>query len=556
MNHFAESIWVNGRIRTMLDDRPWASSLAVSDGRILGLGIDGSDLADLRGPNTEIFDLEGKFVMPGLIDSHVHALWGAVRDLFECFVGYQATLDEISDMLLARAVNAPKDQWLIGGPWRQEHLAQLSDELQETPCQFLDRLVPEHPVLFSDVTKHSGWANSAALRLAGIGPDTPDPPLGTIVRDHQGNPTGLLHESAMGLVRILNPLTDQDRKRAIQYMVNNFHSYGITAFKEPMAFEKELDAYSRADKSNRLKLHVFSHIARSSPVSNDILQIEDVLRLQQQYRTERHHPDGCKLFLDGVAPSRTAAFIDPYIPCCCVNYDPAKHDPEALLRITPKALEKQITEMDEAGLTVKMHAVGDRAVQAALDGISATRVTNGHSGIRHEVAHTTFVRKADMPRFRELDAIAEVSPKLWFPNPVTSVQIDVLGQERVHRCHPIKTLLDAGAEITYGSDWPAAAPDANPWIGLAGMLTRRHPHGTYDGSVGPDQKISLDEALPLFTSNGARALRLENDIGTLAKGKSADFIVLDRNLYEISQDEIASTQVLQTVFEGETVHKI
>ncbi len=346
--------------------------------------------------------------MPGLIDSHVHSLWGAVRDLFECFVGYQATLDEIRDMLLAKVVNSPKDMWLIGGPWRQEHLTQLRDDLQETPRQFLDRLVPEHPVLFSDVTKHSGWANSAALRLAKIGLDTPDPPLGTIVRDHHGNPNGLLHESAMGLVRVLNPLTDQDRKRAVQYMVDNFHSYGITAFKEPMAFEKELDAYSRADKDNALKLHAFSHIARSSPMSNDILQLEEVLRLRRDYRTKHHHPDGCKLFLDGVAPSRTAAFLDPYVPCCDVNYDPAKHDPEALLRISPKELEKQIAEMDQAGLTVKMHAVGDRAVQAALDGIAVTRETNGHSGIRHEVAHTTFVQKSDMPRFRELDAIAEV----------------------------------------------------------------------------------------------------------------------------------------------------
>jgi hypothetical protein len=248
--------------------------------------------------------------------------------------------------------------------------------------------------------------------------------------------------------------------------------------------------------------------------------------------------------------------LDPYVPCCDVNYDPAKHDPEALLRISPKELEKQIAEMDQAGLTVKMHAVGDRAVQAALDGIAVTRETNGHSGIRHEVAHTTFVHKDDVSRFCELDAIAEVSPKLWFPNPVTSVQVDVLGQERVHQCHPIKTLLEAGAEITYGSDWPAAAPDANPWIGLSGMLTRRHPHGTYNGSVGPDQKISLDEALPLFTTNGARALRLENDIGALAEGMSADFIILDRNLYEISDNSIASTQVLQTVFEGETVHQI
>ena len=277
--------------------------------------------------------------------------------------------------------------------------------------------------------------------------------------------------------------------------------------------------------------------------------------LRDAYTRGHVRADCAKLFLDGVAPSLTASFLDPYIPGAAPGYDAASYSADALLQLAPDRIAEEVVALDRLGFKVKMHAVGDRAVRAGLDAIEPARRINGASGLRHEIAHTPFVHADDLGRFKALDAIAEVSPKLWFPNPITAGQVAVLGAERTQRCHPIRSLMSAGAELVYGSDWPAAAPDVDPWIGLAGMLTRRHPKGAYHGAVGLDEAITLEEALPLLTVNGARAMGRDELTGALAPGRSADFIVLDRALDAVEPAAIADTRVLTTVFEGEVVHE-
>jgi predicted amidohydrolase YtcJ len=201
-----------------------------------------------------------------------------------------------------------------------------------------------------------------------------------------------------------------------------------------------------------------------------------------------------------------------------------------------------------------MHAVGDNAIRKGLDAIEAARNANGTSGLRHEIAHSAFVSDQDLGRFNQLDAIAEMSPKLWFPNAATPAQIAVLGEERLQKAHRIGDLLAAGAEMTYASDWPASAPDANPWTGLSGMITRRNCDPDFFGVLAENQAISLDEALPLFTTNGARSLGMENETGSLSAGKWADFIMLDEPLAEMDAVEIGNTHVQQTVWKGKVVH--
>ena len=201
-----------------------------------------------------------------------------------------------------------------------------------------------------------------------------------------------------------------------------------------------------------------------------------------------------------------------------------------------------------------MHAVGDRAARAGLDAVESVRTSNGQSGLRHEIGHTAFVHSSDHTRFKVLNMVADMSPRLWFPNPVTPGQVKVLGPVRTQRCHQIKSLMIAGAELTYGSDWPAAAADANPWVGLAGMISRRNPFGLFPGFVGEEQAISLEEALPLFTTQAARSMGLENVTGRLKAGMSADFIRLAKPLHGQSPEEIANTKVLETYFEGRCVY--
>lgn len=539
----ADTILLNARIRTMDPARPVAEAIALAGTEILALG-DGAEIRALAGPDTRIVDLAGRAVIPGLIDSHTHGLWGACRDLLEVFTGLGSSHEELFAAIEARLPQLAPGQWLIAGPWQAHRRA----ELGARPAELLDQIAPATPVAIKDVTQHSLWLNSAALRAAGITAATPDVPGGEIERDASGNPTGILRENAVALVADQVAPPASEAARAVRHMVKVFNSQGITAFKEPMAELKDMQTYAQADRDGVLTLHLGTHLSRQSPFGPALTPLEDLIAWRETYGTGHIHAGFAKLFLDGVAPSHTAAFVEPYL-----GGDPETHEPEAMLIFPPERLAEEVIALDAAGFTVKMHAVGDRAVQAALDAIEAARAANGDSGLRHEAAHCSFIRSVDIARFAELGAVAEISPKIYFPNPVTAGQRAVLGTERTDRCHPIGDLLKAGAEVVYGSDWPAAAPDANPWVGLAGMISRRDPLGRYPGTLGADQAITLDQALALFTVNGARALRLEDRIGRLAPGFSADLVVLERPLEELTPEQIAAIVPVATLFEGQVV---
>lgn len=539
-------ILTEATITTMDPRRPGAEAMAIADGRILAVGSE-AEITTLAGACTRILRLRGKAVMPGLIDSHTHGLWGACRDLFEVFVGLDGTLARLMDEIAARVTATPAGDWIIAGPWRPFERSALGP----VPRLLLDRIAPDHPVVVKDLSQHNMWLNTEALRRAGFVKGCEDIPGGEIERDAEGEPTGILIEAATAPVHPLIAPTPEQLAQAVVHMAGYFHSLGITAFKEPMAFAPELAAYAEADSRGALNLHVGAHLTRYSAISGDWVPIEDLAALRARYRSAHLHTAFAKLFLDGVPVARTAAFCDPY-----PGDDAATHDPERMLLIPPARLNAEVTALDAAGLTVKMHAVGDRAIQAGLDAIEAARRANGDSGLRHEIAHCNFIRPQDFARFAALGAVAEMSPKLWFPNPVTPGQRGVLGEARAASCHPVGTLLEAGAEVIYGSDWPAAAPDANPWAGLSGMMTRADPTGRYPGHVGADQAITLDQALPIYTLNGARALRLEATTGCLRAGLSADFIVLDKPLQALSAEEIAAVRPRQTWFEGRQVHEV
>lgn len=537
-------ILTNARIRTMDPANPRAEALAVADGALLAVGS-AADVAALAGPGTRVVDLHGRAVMPGMIDSHTHGLWGASRDLLEVYTGLGTPHDELLEAVAARVRETPPGKWIVGGHW----ITHTRPDLGAHPAELLDRVSPDNPVALRDTTMHSAWVNGAALRAAGISAETEDPLGGEIERDADGRPTGILREVALSLIMdfIKPPVEDHDR--AVDRMFGHFNAMGLTGFKEPMAFETELAAYARAEDEGRLSAHIAAHLSRQSPMDESFTPMVVLADWRQRYRRPHIHTDFAKLFIDGVAPSRTAAFVDPY-----AGDDPATHDPEAMLILKPDVLAAEVTALDAAGFVVKMHAVGDRAVQAGLDAIEAARAANGPSGLRHEIAHLPFVREEDTARFAALDAVAEVSPKIWYPNPVTAGQRAVLGLERAERSHRIRDLLEAGANVVYGSDWPASAPDANPWTSLAGMMTRRDPLGRYPGSVGAGQAIDLETALPLFTVNGAKAMGLGHRTGALRAGLSADLLVLEKPLEDLPPEEIAAIDPVATVFEGREVY--
>lgn len=543
----ADTIWYNARIRTMNAEKPSASAMASLGGKIVALGED-SDVLNLVGPGTQTINMAGKTILPGFVESHTHALWGACQELYEVNVDYGASFGTLLAAVRERLAKTEPGSMLTGGPWRHDMRA----EMGESPRATLDAISSEVPIALADVTKHLLWCNSKALALAGLHDAVGDIEGGVIEHDPvTGAPNGILAETAAAPVRKLFTHSPAQLADATRLFVERFNSLGFTAFKEPMAIETDLQAYQAADLRGDLTVHMAAHLVRQSPLVPEMIPYEEMERWRHAYASPNVRTNFAKLFLDGVAPGFTASFTEPYLAAS--GYDTESHDADGILLLSPDEIAREITELDRRGFTVKMHAVGDNAIRRGLDGIEAARLTNGASGLRHEIAHAPFVRPEDLHRFEALDAVAEVSPKLWYPNPATAAQTALLGEHRVNRCHALRDYLEAGINITYASDWPAASPDPNPWTGLAGMISRENPTGAYPGSLAPDQAITLDQALPLFTINGARALRMEAETGSLAAGKWTDFIVLDQALETLTPREIGAVEVRQTVWKGQNV---
>ena len=542
-----DEILTGGTVLTMDSKTPFVTAIALAGGRILAAGTD-AEIKALASAGTKHTQLHGRHIMPGLIESHTHALWGACRDLFDVYTGYSASLTELLQATGKRAANLPAGSTVHGGPWRHE----MRSEMGQCPRILLDEISREHPIVLFDTSQHVAWANTFAIKQAGLGGIPDDIKGGVIERSEDGSASGIFAESAIEGLKALTVHTDAQMAEAAREFTRYFNSLGFTAFKEPMAFEPELRAYHAADQRGEMTLHAAAHIVKAG-VSAERVSYDELERLRKSYRSENLRTDFAKLFVDGVAPSFTASFSEPYL--ASAGYDLAGHMPDATLLISPEEHAEMMIELDRRGFTVKMHAVGDNAISKGLDAIAAARRTNGMSGLRHEIAHASFIADADVARFRALDAIAELSPKLWAPNAATPSQIKVLGAQRLEKIYRLKDLHAAQSEMTYASDWPASAPDANPWTGLAGMLTRRDVTGQFAGTVAPSQAISLAEALPLFTTNGARSLKMETETGSLTAGKWADFITLPKPLSEMAPEEIGACTPLQTRWKGRVVYE-
>ena len=542
-----DEVLTGGTVLTMDSKTPFATAIALAGGRILAVGTD-AEIKALAGAGTKHTQLHGRHIMPGLIESHTHALWGACRDLFDVYTGYSASLTELLQATGKRAANLPAGSTVHGGPWRHE----MRSEMGQCPRILLDEISREHPIVLFDTSQHVAWANTFAIKQAGLGGIPDDIKGGVIERSEDGSANGIFAESAIEGLKALTVHTEAQMAEAAREFTRYFNGLGFTAFKEPMAFEPELRAYHAADQRGEMTLHAAAHIVKAG-VSAERVSYDELERLRKSYRSENLRTDFAKLFVDGVAPSFTASFSEPYL--ASAGYDVAGHMPDATLLISPEEHAEMMIELDRRGFTVKMHAVGDNAISKGLDAIAAARRTNGMSGLRHEIAHASFIADADVARFRALDAIAELSPKLWAPNAATPSQIKVLGAQRLEKIYRLKDLHAAQSEMTYASDWPASAPDANPWTGLAGMLTRRDVTGQFAGTVAPSQAISLAEALPLFTTNGARSLKMETETGSLTAGKWADFITLPKPLSEMTPEEIGACTPLQTRWKGRVVYE-
>src|SRR5574337_465425 len=547
----ADLILRNGRIYTVDAKRRWASAVAISRGRFIAVGDDAT-VEPFRGAASEVIDLKGRMAMPGIVDIHTHMLMGGQAEMFDLKFSSALHVDEICAAVRAWAETQPPGGWIVGAQWGSDKLGALN---RAASLARLDAAAQGHPVILRDDSHHNRWCSSEALRRAGVTTGTPDPAKGEIGRDPEtGALTGMMIESASGIVeRALadsGHYTPEMDQAAIARSIDTLNSYGVTAFLEAASMKETMAALKGLDDRGALTAWAGCSMPAVEPSFMFGLSGDALIALREAYRSRHVKPDFVKVFLDGVPAFRTAAFHEPYLPDpirgCCFRGATTMGVPE-LIRWLGKC-EKQ-------ALSVKIHCAGDAAVTQALDAVEVVRSFNGPTHLTHQIAHASYIRPEDVRRFAELSVVADLSPIIWYPTFFLEGHKLAMGKERAERFWPNRDLKNAGALMTGGSDWPVI-PNPDPWNGMEGMITRRNPSGEFgDAALWPDQALDLESVIAIYTVNGARAMQLGDVTGSIEAGKSADMIVLDRNLFETPPDEIADTKVLTTFFEGRPVHE-
>lgn len=530
-------LFINGNIYT---PSGWRSAMEVRDGQIARVGT-ARQAKQWRANAKRVIDLNGKTILPGLYDMHVHPVLQAKGNEGACRIPQDADGPKLLG-IVANCVKAAKPgEWVTGAQWQ-------ASLLQGTPitAATLDRISPNNPVMLFDVSGHSVWANSLALAAAGIGDSTPNPEGGIIERDANGKPTGILRETAGRMVTTKIPPQPQGQTlRNMRQLLSMFSGFGVVGYVEAMAYQDDLEVYAALADQGQLKQRVqaciaFSESGRPNPA------FEQTVKNRARYARKTFNPNCIKVFADGVpTESHTAAMLDDYQ--AGQPNAPAK----GLLLFDPERMAGLVTGWDRQGITVMFHAAGDRSVRAALDAIQAARTINGPNGPIHQVGHSTFIAAADLPRFKALNTSVEFSPYLWDPQPINDDITSAVGVPRIDRVWPIKEGFAAGALVIAGSDW-AVVPTPNPWIGIETAITRRNPGGSAR-SFGLQEAITLPQAIDMFTINAARRMGIDRYAGSLVSGKSADFVILDRNPFQIPVTEIHTIEPVETWIAGERV---
>jgi predicted amidohydrolase YtcJ len=542
----ADTVYKNGFVYTADGARSRAEAFAIQNGKFVAVGSN-DDMKAVTGKNTKVVSLKGNMVMPGLIDSHIHAVRGALTSLGVAFDA-TASVDEIKAAIKKYMVDkkVKKGDWIEGAKW--------GVDATKINARMLDDITPDNPVFLHDWTNHLAWVNSAALKAVNITKDTPDPVGGVVDRDSSGNPTGVLHDKALGLVvAVMPPPAPEVVQERAAWIMNKLNAYGITSIITAQLDPVRVKAYRDLESSNKLTMRIQGSWDFNTRYVTTTLEEQAKTFMTRDKRGENStliNVDGVKVYLDGVPKDGEggAPMIDSYATA------PTFGTPG----IDEATLSTWMMRFDAEGLKVMGHSTGSMSVRHFINAVEAVRRANG-AGPRHHMAHSMLVHPDDMGRLdiNRSNFVAEVSPfNTWTPDPHgTNHWQTIVGRDRFDQMMtPLKSMMDAGAVVAYGSDWDNV-PEPNPWLGIEGMVTRQYPGHPEYGQWRKDERLDIESAIQVFTRNGAIAMEKEDETGTIEVGKSADFIVIDQNLLEIEPEKIHKTKVLQTVLQGKTVYK-
>jgi predicted amidohydrolase YtcJ len=506
-------------------------ALLIDHGKVVATGSKAELLP--RTGKARIEDGHGRTLLPGLIDAHGHVMdLGYMKTMLD--LTPTTSLGQALASIKAFAGQHPDAAWVRGTGWNH-----VIWKLGRFPnASELDAVVPDRPTWLVRVDGHAGWANSAAMKLAGITRDTRDPAGGRIERDAQGNPTGVFVDGAQSLIEDHIPApNEKQREAAIDAALAEMRSVGMTGVDDAGIDLPTYELYRRYADAHRLTTRIYAMIRNTGNDFDTISKNGPLLGYGDDFLTVH----AVKLFSDGALGSRGAAMLAPY------SDDPHNrgllfHSPTELTAMIGKALVK--------GYQVNIHAIGDRANREVLDSFAAAYKLHGGENLRNRVEHAQIVEPSDIPRFVQLKLIASMQPTHATSD--MNMAEDRVGHKRLEGAYAWRTFLDQGTVIAGGSDFPVESP--NPFYGLHAAITRQDHHDQPPGGWYPQQAMTRVEAFRAFTLNAAWAAHEEQTMGSLEPGKWADFIVIDRDIFSIPSKDIWSTKVLQTWVGGKQVY--
>jgi hypothetical protein len=519
----------------------FAEAVAVVDGRILAVGND-AEMHGYLGPNTQVVDLKGRLAVPGLIDSHAHFIWGSFQ-LLGIDLKTARSEEEFTRRIGEKAKTLAPGRWLTGGSWDEQ--AWPSAKLPTRGM--IDAVTPSNPIVLTRSDGHEALANSVAIKLAGVTRDTPNPQGGVIVRDTQGEPTGIFKDAAQDLIaKVIPPPTEADTIEALRAGLKEAARVGLTSVQSITvdqdawngSFTGEVQLLRRAEVEGWLTCRFY-----------EIIPIGQWQKLRDAGLARGMGDDYIKLgavkaFADGSLGSATAWMYEPF------DDDPSSHGMPLPLMDPPSKMEALVAGADHAQIQICIHAIGDRAIQEVLD-LYERVGRDPMPEHRFRIEHAQHMPQADFAKFGELGIVASMQPYHAIDDGRWAEKR--LGHARARWSYAWRSMLDAGAPVAFGSDWPVAP--LSPILGIYAAVTRatldaKHPYGWI-----PQERITVEEALRAYTQGSAYAAFQENEKGSLAPGKLGDVVVISDDLFSIPPTRIKDARVVMTIVGGKIVYQ-